>query len=339
MTKPHPESGIPSVSADIDRAVSILKVGGLVAFPTETVYGLGADAENEAAVRRIFHVKGRPSDNPLIVHLAGKECLEDWAAGVTTLAWKLADRFWPGPLTLILRRVGRVPLVVTGGSETVGLRVPDQPLALALLRAFGRGVAAPSANKFGRTSPTTAEHVREDLDDSVDFILDGGPCRVGIESTIVDFSSDEPAILRPGGVSREMIESVLGFSVPVRSGGKILSPGQYRSHYAPRARVILSNLEGLPEAVHRFLSQGYRVGVLAPSESQNLPREVVRISLPSEPSFLARHLYVALREMDHRQCDIVLAVLPPEEGLGLAIADRLRRAAGEGNIVKGEKVA
>src|SRR6185503_20849697 len=205
--------------ASIQTAVDVLRKGGLVAFPTETVYGLGADADNEQALKAIFRVKGRPETHPLIIHLNRREQLQDWAASIPDSARKLAERFWPGPLTLILKKASRVSKVVTGGQETVGLRVPDHPAALSLLREFGGGVAAPSANRFGRVSPTTAEHVRQDLGGDVDFILDGGPCSIGVESTIVDLSSGDPVILRPGGLTKERLEETLGCSVPVLGSG------------------------------------------------------------------------------------------------------------------------
>ncbi|HEV7536585.1 MAG TPA: L-threonylcarbamoyladenylate synthase, partial [Acidimicrobiia bacterium] len=196
------------VSPDVAEAVAVLRRGGLVAFPTETVYGLGADANNPAAVERLFAVKGRPRSHPVIVHLGDPMALKEWASEVPAEAWALAEAFWPGPLTLILPRADRVPDAVTGGAATVGLRVPAQPLALELLEAFGDGVAAPSANRFGRVSPTTAAHVRADLGSDVDLVLDGGMCRVGVESTIVDLSSAVPAVLRLGGTSTEALAEV-----------------------------------------------------------------------------------------------------------------------------------
>ena len=204
--------------SDMQHAVEVLRAGGLVAFPTETVYGLGADAENAAAVAQIFAAKGRPLGHPLIVHLGEVASLATWARDVPHLAWRLAERFWPGPLTLILHRQARIPDIVTGGLETVGLRVPSHPTAGALLRAFGGGVAAPSANRFGRLSPTTAEDVREELGATVQYILTGGPCEVGLESTIVDLSSATPAILRPGGITQEALQEVLEQPIPVRTG-------------------------------------------------------------------------------------------------------------------------
>jgi L-threonylcarbamoyladenylate synthase len=222
-------------TSDIEKAAEVLRAGGLVALPTETVYGLGANAEDPSAVARIFQVKGRPPSHPLIVHIGGAEHLDDWVQDVPATARLLAEHFWPGPLTLVLRRGRRVPLEATGGLETVAVRVPDHPVALALLTAFGGGVTAPSANRFGSVSPTTADHVRAELGEAVDFVLDGGPCEVGVESTIVDATGEIPSILRPGGVTREDLEAVLGFPIAVPSTSHVRVPGQHPSHYAPRA--------------------------------------------------------------------------------------------------------
>jgi L-threonylcarbamoyladenylate synthase len=302
----------------------------VIAFPTETVYGLGADAENPAAVARIFRIKGRPTTHPLIVHIADAAELATWALEATPLARRLADRFWPGPLTIIVGRSARVLDVVTGGLPTVGLRVPDHPVALSLLRAFGGGLAAPSANRFGAVSPTTAAHVRQDLGDAVECVLDGGPCAVGLESTIVDLSSGEPAILRPGGVTREALEEAVGGPVPVRAGGPVRSPGQLDHHYAPRAEVVITRAGDLAVRARALVARGLRVAVAA-ADTTDLPRQVERIALPTTPDGVARALYAALREVDRRGCEVVLVTLPPEAGLGLAVVDRLRRATGRPN--------
>jgi L-threonylcarbamoyladenylate synthase len=319
-----------SQQEQLDRAVAALRAGRLVAFPTETVYGLGAHAENVAAVRRLYAAKGRPAGHPLIVHLAGSEQLPEWAAEVPPSAVALAERFWPGPLTIVLRRSSRVPDAVTGGLPTVGLRVPAHPLALDLLRSFGGGIAAPSANRFGAVSPTTAAHVREALGDLVDVILDGGPCSVGIESTIVDLSADEPALLRPGGVPREALEEVLGRPLPRRESGGVRVPGMLPSHYAPSARVELVTPEGQASRAMELAGMGLRVGLLAFSgsatEATGTAAAIVHLAGPEEE--VARRLYQALRDLDLHGCDVILTSLPEERGLGLAIADRLRRAAG-----------
>jgi L-threonylcarbamoyladenylate synthase len=297
------------VDADtIARAVAVLRGGGLVAFPTETVYGLGADAANPAAVERLYAVKGRPPGHPVIVHLADPAAVEEWVEAMPDSARALAREYWPGPLTLVLRRNGRVSDAITGGRATVGLRVPAQPTALALLRGFGGGVAAPSANRFGRVSPTTAAHVRADLGADVGVILDGGPCAVGVESTIVDCSGDTPVILRPGGVPREGIEAVLGRTVPVeeRPGA---SPGTLAAHYRPRAQVAIVAPHEISERRRALESEGRTVGVLVGVD--------------------AAHLYARMREADSAGVDVILAVLPEEAGLGAAVADRIRRAAAD----------
>ena len=317
----------------VEKAAGLLRAGGLVAFPTETVYGLGADAENPAAVARIYRAKGRPPTHPLIVHLAGADALDDWALDVPEQARLLAERFWPGPLTLILRRAGRVPLETTGGLETVALRVPAHPLALELLTAFGGGVAAPSANRFGSVSPTTAAHVRTELGDAVDLVLDGGPCDVGVESTIVDATGGAPgaglSILRPGGVTREDLEAALRSPLTVPETSRIRVPGQHPSHYAPRARVVLVDPDQVVAEAELAHDQGRRVGVLLPPAftGADLKAHAV-VPVPESPTVYARRLYAYLRELDEQGCDLIIASLPAETGMGLAIANRLRRAAG-----------
>lgn len=306
------------------RAVECLAAGGLVAVPTETVYGLAADAENELAVRRIFAAKGRPSTHPLIVHLAGADQLPQWAREIPPDARLLAEALWPGPLSLVLRRTARASDAITGGQDTVALRVPDHPLTLELLRAFGGGLAAPSANRFGRVSPTTAAHVREELGDAVDLVLDGGPCRVGLESTIVDLTGGEPAVLRPGGVAVEQLEELLGRHVPVRAGGTVRVSGSLDSHYAPRAGVQLCEPSELPRALEAARAAGQTVVVLSPQR----PAGGVRwLELPADPVAAAQVLYARLREVDESGATLALVSLPAPAGLGLAVRDRLRRAA------------
>ncbi len=294
----------------IQEAVRVLRKGGLVAFPTETVYGLGADADNPKAVQAVFRVKGRPQNHPLIVHLGQKGQMGEWGIEIPEGAQRLADRFWPGPLTLVVKKASRVLGIVTGGQETVALRVPGHPVALKLLREFGGGLAAPSANRFGKVSPTTADHVRQDLGCEVDFILDGGPCEVGVESTIVDFSSAAPAILRPGGVTREQLEAALGIPVPVVSGGDVRVSGQLESHYAPRARVMVV----VPEE--------------AAARAETIRREGKRTVLLSLDDVSAQKVYASLRRADESGAEVIVVPLPADEGLGLAVADRLRKAAG-----------
>jgi L-threonylcarbamoyladenylate synthase len=315
---------------DVAAAAAVLRAGGLVAFPTETVYGLGADASRDDAVAGIFAAKGRPRGHPLIVHLAPEARLDDWARDVPDAARALAAHAWPGPLTLILRRADRVALATTGGADTVGLRIPAHPLAQALLRAFGGGVAAPSANRFGAVSPTTADHVAHDLGDAVGYLLDGGPCSVGVESTIVDLSRGRAVLLRPGGLARDAIAAITG---PLEDGDRDApaAPGTLASHYAPRARVIAVAPEAVAGAIAAAQRAGERVGVLAARgvlAGLALPPGVDVAALPDDPPGMARELYAALRALDEIGPDVVVAALPPAAGLGEAIGDRLVRAAG-----------
>lgn len=316
---------------EIQAAAELLRRGGLVAFPTETVYGLGADARNAAAVRRLYAVKGRPPSHPVIVHLGDARELEDWTRAVPGYARSLADRLWPGPLTLVLRRAPVVPDEVTGGAETVAVRVPDQPTALALIRASGTGVAAPSANRFGRVSPTTAQAVREELDGDVDAILDDGPCRVGVESTVLDCTSAEPRILRPGGVTAEELAEILDREVPEADGGGPRAPGTLPAHYAPRARVEMCGRAELGRRAGELLQQGSLPAILCPAPAPaDLPERALALEPPAGAEEYARVLYERLREADRLGATVILAVAPPPEGIGRAVADRLARAAAAG---------
>ena len=292
---------------DLDQALAVLRAGGLVAIPTETVYGLAADASNPDAVRRIFEVKQRPVDHPLIVHIAAAELLGDWAATIPPAAAVLADACWPGPLTLLVPRATQVLDVVTGGLPTVGVRVPAHPLTLTLLERFGGGLAAPSANRFGRVSPTTADHVRADLGDDVDFVLDGGPCPIGVESTIVDCTVDPPQVVRPGGIPNEHIAALLD-QVLGDPDGPSRAPGMLESHYAPRCRVVLAT---------------------SPAEARALAADWSGSEILDDSDLVryAHTLYSRLRDADDRQVEVVVAVLPPAIGLGHAIRDRLTKAA------------
>ncbi len=311
---------------DVTRAVQVLQAGGLVALPTETVYGLAADAENELAVRRIFAVKGRPATHPLIVHIANAQALSRWASAVPPEARTLAQTFWPGPLTLVLPRSARASDVVTGGQPTVALRVPAHPLARQVLAQLRGGLAAPSANRFGKVSPTTAEHVRADLGDEVDFILDGGPCEVGVESTIVDLSGEVPAVLRPGGVPLEALEAALGRTLTVRAHGDVRAPGMLPSHYAPRAGLELVAPDQLVSRAAVLAGEGRRVALLAPA-GVPVPAGATLFDIPADAAGYARALYARLRDIDAAGFEVIVAAPPPESGLGLAVRDRLRRAA------------
>jgi L-threonylcarbamoyladenylate synthase len=293
---------------NLRTAARKLLEGGLVAFPTETVYGLGALATSRKAVQGIFSAKGRPADHPLIVHSANIEEALSLARELPDGALRLARAFWPGPMTLVLPKTERIPDLVTGGQDTVGVRVPAHRMALDLLYMVGLPVAAPSANRFGKVSPTRAEHVRQDLGRRVDFILDGGPCRVGVESTILGFREGETVLLRPGGVPQESIEEVLGRRIGSGSGIKV--SGSLPSHYAPRARVVTAPSGEFGDALGYLKRTAHRLIVLRGRQVQ------------------ADRLYQSLREADAAGADVILAELPPEEGLGLAVGDRLRKAAG-----------
>jgi len=309
----------------IAKAVDLLRSGGLVALPTETVYGLGADAENELAVRRIFAAKGRPPSHPLIVHVLDATAAWSWTREFPEAAGRLAAAFWPGPLTLVLRRSGRAADAITGGQDTVALRAPGHPVMRQVLAAFGGGIAAPSANRFGRVSPTRAEHVRADLGDAVDLILDAGPCPIGIESTIVDVSGEHPGLLRPGAVSPEEIERVLGRPLGA-APSHVRAPGLLRSHYAPSASVELVAEEEIPGRAEALQREGRKVAVIAPGGSE-LPPGAREFPIAADSAGFARDLYATFREIDRQGFDIILVVSPPSSGLGWAIRDRLARAA------------
>jgi L-threonylcarbamoyladenylate synthase len=318
------------VSNHVARAVDALRTGELVAFPTETVYGLGADAANTEAVRRLYAVKGRPADHPVIVHLARAAQLDDLARDVPDLARALADAFWPGPLTIVVHRnPDRVMADVTGGRDTVGLRIPDHPLALELLESFGGGVAAPSANRFGRVSPTTAAHVRADLGTDVGVVLDGGACRVGVESTIIDVTGEVPTVLRVGGVSRERIVSAIGREVMFRTTADAGAPGTLASHYAPSANVEVVHATDAVTRATELIARGHRVGLLALRQPfAARPEALVVLDPPRDVDEFARVLYARLREADDLHLDDLLVVSPAgSDGLGAAVEDRLRRAA------------
>lgn len=298
------------VTLDILTAATVLRDGGIVAIPTETVYGLAAVATDEKAVAKVFKAKGRPRDHPLIMHLAPSADPLQWGH-LDDNAVALAAHFWPGPLTLLVQRTAAVPDWVTGGRDSVALRVPSHPTAIALLEELGTPLVAPSANRFGHVSPTTADHVSADLGDLIDLILDGGPCAVGVESTIVECATTGLQILRPGAVTQSLIESVTGTEVGMLTGGA-RAPGMLASHYAPQAKVEL--VESLDIAQRRALQlqkTGRRVFVLH----------------HEDPAVYARRLYADMRTADADGADVLVAVMPPPEGLGPAVSDRLQRAA------------
>ena len=324
--------------AAVERAARALAAGGLVAFPTETVYGLGADADNADAVRAIFAAKGRPADHPVIVHVLDASAIGPWSSGASAAAQALARAFWPGPLTLVLPRSPRAHDALTGGQSTVGLRCPAHPWARALLAAFcalradaSAALAAPSANRFGRISPTTAAHVRADLgekpDGRIDLILDGGPCPVGIESTIVDLSGTAPRLLRHGAVTRRQIESAIGREVPDAGAGAPRASGRLQSHYAPRAPLELVSLPQLSARLNAW--RGTRLAVLAPAAAllDPPPGVVLRLLSPSDPAEYARRLYALLHQLDECGAERILVARPPRGEPWEAVHDRLGRAA------------
>jgi len=335
----------------IAQAAAVLKAGGLVGLPTETVYGLAADASNPVAIAKIFAAKGRPSDHPVIVHLAQARQISDWAIDIPDEAWTLARAFWPGPLTLILKRAPHVLDAVTGGQDTVGLRVPSHPVAQAVLAAFGGGIAAPSANKFGRVSPTTAQHVKDEFGDAVDLVLDGGACEVGIESTIIDCSGAVPRILRPGAITATMLAGALGETymavaeqflrtrekireIEQRALAKIGKEpsgekqprvsGSLDAHYAPRTRLELAASDKLPGALAQRAD--LRVALLSRTRPTG-PFTGHWRQAAQDPAVYARELYAHLRDLDGVGADVMLVEAPPQGAEWDGVNDRLRRAA------------
>jgi len=340
----NPQTPEPAIIA---QAAAVLRGGGLVAFPTETVYGLGANTLDAEAVRGIFAAKGRPANDPLIVHVMSKPALAEVVAEVSPVALALVDHFWPGPLTLVLPRAACIPDIVTSGGATVAVRMPAHPVALALLQAAGTPIAAPSANRFGHVSPTSAEHVMADLDGAIDLILDGGPTSIGVESTVLTLTTDPPTILRPGGVSREALAAILGevqvLARPVLPTEQAQSPGTLFQHYAPRARLTLyqgpraATLRAMRAAAIRLHAQGVRVGLLLAEEAladfAAVPAVFQSAGAQEMPEEIARRLFAALRALDQAEVQIILARDFGAAGLGLAIRDRLTRAAG-GDVIQ-----
>jgi L-threonylcarbamoyladenylate synthase len=321
---------LPATGEAVERAADALAQGRLVAFPTETVYGLGADAANPDAVRRVFAAKGRPERHPLIVHLPDASHLDAWTREVPLGARALVRAFWPGPLTLILPRAARVNDAVTGGQDTVGLRVPAHPVAQALLAAFarrgGHGVAAPSANRYGHVSPTTARHVADDLGDRVALILDGGPCEVGIESTIVAFAGEEAMLMRPGGIDAEAIARVLGHALRTPGADAPRASGTHASHYAPRTTAFLVEAHALASEIARLAERDEVVAVLARTVPRPAGFEGPWIAAPADVDDYARDLYANLRTLDDERADAIVIEAPPADAAWLAVRDRLARA-------------
>ncbi len=340
---------IPKVAGyekEINEAADVIRQGGLLAIPTETVYGLGADALNEEAVRSIFEAKGRPSDNPLIIHVPGSEWLECYCRQVPQTAYDLAEAFWPGPLTMILSRDPIVPNRTTGGLDTVGVRCPAHPVTLAIIAAAGVPIAAPSANTSGRPSCTNAEDVLEDMNEKIPAIVDGGPCQVGVESTILDLTVTPPQLLRPGGIPLEALESVVGTITVDRAVTGLLKPGEqpkapgmkYR-HYAPHAKVTVLTGAGATTADYIRKHCSPQSGIICFEEYALLfeGMEVHLLGPERDKSEQARRVFDALRKFDHTKVTEIYAQCPDDSGLGLAIGNRLKKAAGFRIIDLGEK--
>ena len=336
-----------------EEATQCLKMGGLVAFPTETVYGLGGNALEEEAAKKIYAAKGRPSDNPLIIHIAEVSALKELASEIPEVAIRLAERYWPGPLTMILPKSEKVPLGTTGGLDTVAIRMPNHPVALQLIRTSGLYLAAPSANTSGRPSPTLAEHVAEDLSGRIDMILDGGMVQVGLESTIIDLTEEIPVILRPGCITKEMLEQVVGqvkidpaiLSAQGMTNAKPKAPGMKYKHYAPKAELTIfkgktaSVVQCIRNKAEEMEKEGLTVGILATEETKSdYVTGIVRvIGSRREEGSIARGLFACLREFDHLQVDVILAESFEEDAMGEAIMNRMNKAAGY-SIVEVEDV-
>jgi L-threonylcarbamoyladenylate synthase len=324
----------PEISSQIATAVTLLRAGKTIAFPTETVYGLGADISISSAINRVFEIKERPSNHPLIVHFSQISQLEHWAQEIPNAAWQLAEHFWPGPLTLILPRTHHVSLDVTGGQSMVGLRIPNHPIALALLNAMGpeKALAAPSANRFGRISPTTAAHVFDELGHTVDMILDGGSCKIGLESTIVSFKGETAIVLRPGGIPLTKLAEVLNEEVIFSEGEKsnIRVSGSLNSHYAPLTPLEVWPATSLWKRSVELKTQGFHPMLLGWSTifmSREKNKDFSCFSMPSEPTAYGSQLYATLRRFDNGQYDRLLLEAPPNNPAWLAIVDRLQRAS------------
>lgn len=331
-------------------AANVIRDGGLVAFPTETVYGLGANALDPSAVKKIFEAKGRPSDNPLIVHISDRKALVDLANSVPGSAYDVMEHFWPGPITLIMEKSQIIPEVITAGLNTVAIRMPSHPIALALIKEAGLPIAAPSANTSGKPSPTNAAHVIEDLSGKVDVIIDGGPAEVGVESTVLDLTEKTPVILRPGGVTLEQLREILGevetdpaIKSKDTSGLIPKAPGMKYKHYSPKADVII--IEGKTEAVVKkinslclqYADQKVPVGVLTTEQTKGLyiTKEIICMGDRDNPVTIAANLFRALREFDQRGVKVILAEAVETSGIGMAIMNRMSKAAGY-NIIKAE---
>jgi len=324
------DESIPHMNADCANTVRLLREGGVVALPTETVYGLGADASNPQAVARVFALKGRPADHPLIVHIGSVDKLDQWAWDIPVSAYELAAKFWPGPLTMILKRAPWVLDAVTGGQDTIGLRVPNHPLTLQVLAEFAGGVAAPSANRFGKISPTCASHVFDEFADQLDYILDGGPCSVGLESTIVDLTGSMPRVLRVGAIPLAGILAVTGedrASSPQPAQPR--TPGSHLKHYAPDTPLCLATADEMIVRIRLAVTKGRRVGVIARmiTPKEQIPDVHRWVSMPRDAEGFGRVLYATLRDLDVSGCEVMIVESPPATQEWEAVIDRLTRAA------------
>lgn len=310
----------------IKQADALLRQGELVVFPTETVYGLGADAANDMAVERIYAIKKRPRNHPLIVHIANIADISNWATDINQTAWQLAKIFWPGPLTLVLKRAPHVLSSVTGGHDTIAIRIPSHPVAQSLLQLFGGGIAAPSANYFGKLSPTQASHVNKDLGMDVKLVIDGGRCQCGLESTIVDVTGDFPNILRLGAINAESIAAAIGQQIGVAQSNKIAVPGALAAHYAPHTRLHLISSEKLKEFIEQLLIKHKTVAVLAQQSAFLEHPNIKWITMPNTSSAYAYELYMRLHEADEIKHDAIVVEIPPNDNDWLALHDRLKKA-------------
>lgn len=321
------------LTEDILKAAELLQSGKNIVFPTETVYGLGADITHSTAVNRIFEIKERPADHPLIVHFADLEQISYWAKNISSQARKLVENFWPGPLTIILPKSKHVPYCVTGGQDTVGLRIPDHPVAISLLKILGpqKAVVAPSANRFGRLSPTSAAHVSEEISSKVSMVLDGGPCKVGLESTIISFCDPKPRLLRPGGIPLNTIEEILNqkVTVSINHNNNLRAPGMIASHYAPRTPLEVWSTEALDHRIDELLAQEHRIVILFWSDVFNSGQQqrFKYLRMPSDPVDYGHHLYAKLHHLDNERYDRLLIEMPPNLPDWLAVHDRLKRAS------------
>lgn len=318
----------PQVShSQLQQAVAALRAGEVVAFPTETVYGLGADASNPEAVKKIYQLKGRPSSHPLIVHIGDITQLPQWASDLSLAAINLASEFWPGPLTLVLKRDPALNTVVTGGQDTVAVRVPHHPVAQQLLKAFGGGIAAPSANRFGHVSPTRAEHVREEFGAEVGIVLDGAGCEIGLESTIVSCVGSVPQLLRPGAITLSQLQAVVPQVTAALDATTPRAPGMLERHYSPRTPLKLVATSDLQAAIRQITQAGETVAVLATFPTTELNEQIIWINGGTNPTLYARHLYGNIRVLDKLGASVILVEALPSSDQWVAVNDRLRRAA------------